>query len=241
MRTTRFAFAVALAMFLLSSPRVHAGAEAADLQKAKRNFATADAELNKTFATLRTELGAEEFKDLRERQRKWLEHRDYISADQPRQNGFHGDDPKKSADYWTSMAELTQSRTEFLRAAYDRSLPRGITGSYGDSFGGALDLEERKDGVVFQINVVRGPTSHTGGLSGVAILNGDTAAYKEVVEAGEDRAPCELTFTFSKGHVVKVDGKNTEYYHGMRAYFVGTYFKVGKLDKPIDLNAKPDE
>ncbi|MEY2563728.1 MAG: hypothetical protein QOH88_1921 [Verrucomicrobiota bacterium] len=241
MRTTRVASVLAVALALLATAPVHAGAEAAELAKAKRRFATADAELNKTFATLRKTLPADEFKDLRDGQRKWLEHRDYISADQPRQNGFHGDDPKKSADYWTSMAELTESRTEFLRAAYDRSLPSGITGSYGDSFGGSLDLEERKEGVAFQINVVRGPTSHTGGLSGVATLKGDTAAYKEVVEPGEDRAPCELTFTFSKGHVVKLDGKNTDYYHGMRAYFVGTYFKVGKLEKPIDLNAKPDE
>lgn len=241
MRTIRVAFAVALAMFLFSSRPVHAEADAAEFQKAKRRFATADAELNKTFATLRKTLPADEFKDLRDGQRKWLEHRDYISADQPRQNGFHGDDPKKSADYWISMAELTESRTEFLRAAYDRSLPRGITGAYDDSAGGLLDLEERKDGVAFRITVVRGPTSHTGGLSGLATLTGDTASYKEVVEPGEDRAPCELTFTFSKGHVVKVDGKNTEYYHGMRAYFVGTYFKIGKLDKPIDLNAKPEE
>jgi uncharacterized protein YecT (DUF1311 family) len=238
MRKTRVALILAMGLIFVSSPPARAEAE---FKKAKQSFATADAELNKTFAKLKAELGADEFKDLRERQRKWLEHRNYISADQPRQNGFHGDDPKKSADYWTSMAELTQSRTEFLRAAYDPSLPRGITGSYGDSYGGALDLEETKDGVAFQINVVRGPTSHTGGLSGVATLQGDRAAYKEVVEAGEDRAPCELTFTFSKGHVVQLDGKNTDYYHGMRAYFVGTYFKIGKLEKPIDLNAKPDE
>ncbi|MDP9004691.1 MAG: DUF1311 domain-containing protein, partial [Verrucomicrobiota bacterium] len=168
MRRTRVALALAIGLTLLSSQAVHAEADAAEFQKNKLSFATADAELNKTFATLKKELSADEFKDLRERQRKWLEYRDYISADQPRQNGFHGDDPKKSADYWTSMAELTQSRTEFLRAAYDRSLPRGITGSYGDSFGGALDLEERKDGVAFQFNFVRVPTSHTGGLSGVA-------------------------------------------------------------------------
>jgi uncharacterized protein YecT (DUF1311 family) len=241
MGTPRFVFALVWALTSLSSAPVHAGAEAAELQKAKGRFATADAELNKTFGTLRKTLPADEFKDLREGQRKWLEHRDYMSADQPRQNGFHGDDPKKNADYWIAMAELTESRTQFLRAANDLSLPRGITGSYDDSAGGLLNLEERKDGVAFQINVVRGPTSHTGGLSGLATLTGETASYKEVVEPGEDRAPCELTFTFAKGHVVKVDGKNTEYYHGMRAYFVGTYFKIGKLDKPIDLDAKPDE
>jgi hypothetical protein len=39
---------------------------------------------------------------------------------------------------------------------------------------------------------------------------------------------------------VKLEGKNTEYYHGTRAYFVGTYFKVAKLDKPVDLKAAQD-
>lgn len=163
-----------------------------------------------------------------------------MAADQPRQNDFHGNDPKQSSYYWDAMAELTKARAEFLRASFDSALPKGISGSYEDSYGGSLNLEERADGVAFQIDVVRGPTLHTGGLAGLATVKDGVAVYKEQVEAGEDREPCELTFTFSKGHSVKIDGKNTDYYHGARAYFTGIYFKIAKLEKPIDLNAVED-
>jgi uncharacterized protein YecT (DUF1311 family) len=241
MRRINFAMALAFAGITLLGPTpTFAEEEAARLEQAKHRLALADAELNKTFEALRKRLDGDEFKDLRDRQRKWLEYRDYMAASQPKQNGFEGDDPKRSADYWEAMADFTEMRTRFLRASFDASLPKGITGLYQDSFGGELKLEATKDGVVFSISVVRGPTSHTGGLTGIATLKRDAAVYKEQVEAGEDRKPCELTFNFVEGHIVKLEGKNTEYYHGARAYFVGTYFKVAKLDKPIDLKAEQD-
>lgn len=236
MRTTNFALPLAMTLGMtLMSAVVVAGTELEKLQTAKRNCAAADAALNKTFQALRKKLAADELKELRDQQRKWLEYRDYMAADQPRQNGFRGNDPKQSAHYWDAMADLTEARTEFLRASFDSTLPKGITGFYEDSHGGSLNLEERADGVGFQIEVVRGPTSHTGSLSGLATLTGDKAFYKEQLDPGEDREPCEMTFSFSNGRRVKVEGKNTEYYHGARAYFTGTYFKTAKLDKPIDL------
>jgi len=241
MRTVRFLLALIMAATLSGRGQIQAGEAAEKLRKSKRDFALADADLNKTFQKLRKNLPEDDFKELRDNQRKWIEYRDYMSADQPRQNGFRGEDPKQSADYWESMASLTKSRIEFLEAAFDEGLPKGISGSYEDSFGGSLNLEERADGVVFQIEVVRGPTSHTGGLAGLASLKGDAAYYKEKVEAGDDREPCELSFSFSKGHIVRIDGKNTDYYHGARAYFVGIYYKVGKLEESIDLNATPDK
>jgi uncharacterized protein YecT (DUF1311 family) len=236
-----FAIALALASFAFFGPtEIFAEDKPPTMAQAKQRFAKADAELNKTFDALRKRLGGDQFKDLRDRQRKWLEHRDYMAADQPRQNGFQGNDPKSSAYYWETMADLTEARTQFLRASFDPSLPKGITGVYQDSFGGELKLEETKEGVVFAIEVVRGPTSHSGGLIGKATLTRSTAVYHEQVEAGEDRQPCELTFHFTDGHIVKLEGKNTEHYHGARAYFDGNYFKVGKLDQPIDLNLTGD-
>ncbi|HEV2842142.1 MAG TPA: lysozyme inhibitor LprI family protein [Chthoniobacterales bacterium] len=225
---------------LFAIPAAFAQEDAAKLDQAKRRFALADAALSKTFDALRKRLRANEFRDLRDRQRKWLEYRDYIASDQPRQNGFEGSDLKESPDYWEAMADLTKSRTEFLRAAFDEVLPKGITGVYQDSYGGELKLEETPKGVAFSINVVRGPTLHTGGLTGVATRKRNAAMYKEQVEEGEDRQPCELTFTFIDGHIVKLEGKNTEHYHGARAYFIGTYFKVAALDKPIDLESAGD-
>jgi hypothetical protein len=189
---------------------------------------------------LAEKLPADEFKELREHQRKWLEHRNYIAADEPRQHLYRGDDPKQSEHYWDAMAILTKTRVEFLQASFDDALPKGISGTYEDSYGGFLDLEEKGDGVVFAIEVVRGPTSHTGSLAGIATLKDGVAVYKEQVKPGEEREPCELTFAFSKGHIVKIEGKNTEHYHGARAYFTGTYFKISELEKPIDLNAGED-
>lgn len=225
---------------LLGATPTFAEEKAAKLEQAKHRFALADAELNKTFEALREKLGGDEFRDLRDRQRKWIGYRDYMASDQPRQNGFEGSDPKKSPDYWKASADLTEERSRFLRASFDPSLPKGISGVYQDSLGGELRLEETKEGVAFSINVVRGPTSHTGGLTGMAMLKGGAAVYQEQLETGEDRRPCELTFNLVDGHIVELEGKNTEYYHGARAYFVGTYFKVAKLDKPIDLKAGQD-
>jgi uncharacterized protein YecT (DUF1311 family) len=214
--------------------------EAAKLEQAKQRFAATDADLNKAFQETRSKLSGSALIDLRDRQREWLKHRDYMASDQPRQNGFEGSDFKQSPDYWEAMADLTKERTAFLRAAFDSSLPKGMTGVYQDSYGGALQLEETAQGLVFSLNVVRGPTTHTGGLTGVATRKGSSAIYKEKIEPPEDRKPCELTFAFTDGHIVKITGKNTEYYHGARAYFDGTYFKVAKLDKPIDQSAPVD-
>ena len=240
MRTIQLVFTLAMGMTFLSATLDGAENEAGKSQTEKRKFAAADVDLNNAFQALRRKLPEDEFKELRDQQRKWLEYRDYMAADQPRQMGFEGNDPKQSADYWEAMAGLTRSRTKFLRAAFDSTLPKGISGVYQDSYGGELKLEERADFVAFQINVVRGPTSHTGGLVGLAVLRDGTAVFKEIVEAGEDRGPCELTFSFSKGRLVRVDGKNTDHYHGARAYFTGTYFKVAMIKGPIDLSSPQD-
>ena|ERR1700686_2111920 len=229
-----------LCLGIFVAPLARGEDEVAKLAQAKERFDAADADLNKAFQDVRSKLSGSALTDLRDRQREWLKHRDYMASDQPRQNGFEGSDFKQSPDYWEAMADLTKERAAFLRAAFDRTLPKGITGVYQDSYGGALQLEETAEGVVFSINVVRGPTTHTGGLTGVATRKGSGAVYKEKIEPPEDRKPCEVTFAFVDGHIVKLTGKNTEYFHGARAYFDGTYFKVAKLDKPIDLNAPED-
>jgi uncharacterized protein YecT (DUF1311 family) len=240
MRKINIAFLICAGLLFSAGAAISAEDEAAKLDQARQRFAAADADLNKTFQEVRGKLRENAATELRDRQREWLKHRDYIASDQPRQNGFEGTDVKQSPDYWEAMADLTKERAEFLHAAFNPALPKGITGVYQDSYGGALQLEETAQGLVFSINVVRGPTTHTGGLSGVATLQGRVATYKEKVGPADDRKPCELTFAFSDGHIAKVTGKNTGYYHGARADFDGTYFKVAKLEKPIDLNAVDD-
>jgi uncharacterized protein YecT (DUF1311 family) len=135
-------------MMLFSDAAFSAEEEAASLEQARQRFATADSDLNKTFQEVRSKLRGNALTDLRDRQREWLKHRDYMAADQPRQNGFEGSDFKQSPDYWDARADLTKERAEFLRAAFNPALPKGITGLYQDSQGGALQLEETAQGIV---------------------------------------------------------------------------------------------
>ena len=68
-RTIHLVFVLALGMIVL--PRTMAGAEneTRTLPEAKRQFASADADLNKTFQALRKKLSEDEFKELRDNQR----------------------------------------------------------------------------------------------------------------------------------------------------------------------------
>ena len=133
---------------------------------------------------------------------------------------------KDRAEYWENKAALTEKRVEFLRVYSGVAVTKGISGEYCDFFDGDLHLDETKNGIAFSFTVVRGPSAHTGEISGIATRRGEIAIYMERVAAKEDRKPCQLIFTFINGHIVKVEGKNTDYYHGMGASFDGLYYKT---------------
>ena len=97
-------------------------------------------------------------KSLRDHQRKWLEHRDYMAADQPRQNGFEGDDLKQSPDYWEAMADLTKEPHGVFASGVRRGSAKGNQRAFiEDSYGGALKLEETPKGVAFSDQRRPGP------------------------------------------------------------------------------------
>ena len=102
-----------------------------------------------------------------------------------------------------------------------------INGVYDDANGGTLTISDAGElTFAFEITVVRGPTAHLGELSGVAQVAGETATFVDTnEEAFIDGNPCRLTFTFD-GRWIEVKGENTQYYHGARASFDGTYEKV---------------
>jgi uncharacterized protein YecT (DUF1311 family) len=205
-------------------------------EKTRKRLEVADVSLNKAYKSLCSELDKEKLAELRKQQRAWLEYRDFRSESMLRFNGIKADNPKTTVVYWETMADLTEERTEFLHIYTGKNAPKEITGEYGDCYSGDLQLEETKNGIVFSIVVVRGASAHTGEISEIARYEGDKAFYKEQhVEPNENRAPCELTFTFIDKHIVKIEGKNTEYYHGFGAYFDGLYFKIAKLKEPIKL------
>lgn len=210
---------------LLIAGSVFAGSKTA-LEKARTQFADADARLNKTYHAVCATLNKSQAAKLQALQRDWLPYRDENAASLLHFNGIQTDTPKSSPEYWEYETDLTKRRTEFLRVYSGAAVSKGIAGDYSDFFDGDLHLDETAKGIAFSLTVVRGPAAHTGEISGVATRHGDRAIYKETVPAGDNRPACEMTFTFIEGHIVKIEGKNTEYYHGASAYFEGLYYKT---------------
>ena len=198
------------------------------LQQSREEFRQADATLNTGYKTLCLSLTKDQLVTLRKRQRDWIEYRDQKAEELLWFNGIRTGTPTEHPEYWSYMTDLTKDRIEFLHVYTGTAVPPGITGAYSDFFDGDLHLEKTNKGVRFSIAVVRGPNAHTGNIEGVARMAGNQAFFTEPVQPGEDRKPCEITFTFIDGHMVKIEQKNPSYDQGMGAYFDGLYFKTGE-------------
>jgi uncharacterized protein YecT (DUF1311 family) len=195
--------------------------KAENLKRVKSGFEKIDAILNTEYQSLRDSLDEAGEKDLRDAQRRWIEYRDYMASDQPRQVG-EGDVPVKEAvSYWESMEDLTRERVKFLRAWTGKGLSAGIDGTYDDGYGGNMVLQQTDKGIQFQISVVRGPTAHTGEIDGIAKLKGSVANYQD-----SESPAAKLQFKLLPSHRVEVTEENTGFYHGARAYFEGKYIKI---------------
>ena len=193
------------------------------ISRAQARFTAADTVLNATYQTVRADAG-KKAAALRKLQRDWIGYRDHMAE------FGHFENRKAAFGYWDAMLDLTITRIHFLPLFNGKDVPKGLSGVYTDGHSGDLELREKEgDAVDFSISVVRGPTYHTGELSGTARRKGAKLFYKEEVEPDEDREPAELTFTSTDGHIIKIDGKNTGHHHGARAYFDGTYYKSHPL------------
>ncbi|MFD0892932.1 DUF1311 domain-containing protein [Luteolibacter ambystomatis] len=208
--------------FLLAAGML--AAQAGDLSMAKAAFAEKDKALNAEFAALKKDLRPELFTKLQEDQRGWVEHRDYVSDGQA-----HGDKPEQSADRWQSMADMTNSRLAWLKAWRKLDQKKSWSGSYSDGRGGLLEIVEKDGKCWFVMSVVRGPTFHTGEISGQMRVN-DSTGWFETKAEGEDK-PTWLTFLDGLDYAgsVRVAEENTGSFHGARAYFQGTYLWTGEL------------
>ncbi len=233
-------FMKTLLLLLLLATSSLAQTKPGELKKAKSDFAKADTSLNAAYKTAIEGLGEEEKARLREDQRGWIEYRDFMAKAQPQQAGDDGEKPESSAAYWDMMAGLSDDRATWLASFTKKDLPAGLTGEWMDSRGGWLYLEERKDGLAFGIEVVRGTSSNLGGMAGLAVKTKEGALYMEKVPATEKRPPCILTFKLSGG-TLELTGENTDPFHGARAYFNGKYRKVAKLKKPVNTEKSPIE
>jgi hypothetical protein len=136
---------------------------------------------------------------------------------------------KLTAAYYETAAELTQSRSDWLRGRI-RNVDESVTGIWIDSFGGILEIVQEKERLLFVINVVRGPAFHVGALTGVTTWNSPLGWFSDKGRDKEKTEESNLVF-IERGNVLEIVGANTSYYHGAHAYFDGEYSKTGPLDE----------
>ena len=206
--------------------------EEASLKSAKAAYQKADALLDEVYRKAKSAFSEYEFAELRKEQLDWLEYRENRSNSAAVYDGGVPEGKEQtSVDYWETAEAITATRTRIINGLIN---PDTITdkvweGSWEDGEGGILDISENEDGsIVFLAQCVRGPTYHTGSISGTAPTNGNQARF---TEASEVEGEGEIWLTFIReGARLELFGQNTSHYHGMRAYFDGTYVRVAKLD-----------
>lgn len=199
------------------------GVRGDEVSDAKRGYEVADGKLNQVYGELKRDLPEWKFKMVQEDQREWLGYRDYMMDPQ-----HPGAVKKVSVEYWETMKEWASGRVRYLEAWKTSGDAEGWSGFYEDGRGGYLYLSE-KDGVMkFKVEVVRGPTFHTGGIFGNARVNEDLGHFSDGGGEGREETWLHFELEGNSGRVV-VRGANTGYYHGARAYFSGTYLRMRDL------------
>lgn len=201
-----------------------------DAKAAKAAFDKADRALNTAWAAAKQVLPEEEFNKLKEEQRAWVEYRDYL-ARSPMYTGAdaQGELALDAPEYLEAAAGLEDMRAEWLKGLIHEWKDETLTGYWTDSYGGSIEVVEREGHLHFIIQCVRGPTSHVGGLSGIAVWNPNIGWFSDKGRDKEKTDETNLSFIL-RDKKLEVIGANTGYYHGARAYFDGSYVKVKALD-----------
>lgn len=199
-------------------------------------FEEADAGLNEAYQAARAVMPEAAFLELRDTQRAWIAYRDDQAAHHARFNrGFmdETDQAESWPEFWESRTAITDSRTAYLRGyeqAYDGTftgLPHW-EGTWIDSFGGILEVVQLSESELgFKIDVVRGPTAHTGRITGIADISGDLARF--AIWIVDIEAEAEVLLHRGEASIEIATNGATNWFHGMRAYFDGNYVRVAGL------------
>lgn len=201
-------------------------------KQAKAAYEKADKGLNEAWAAAKAALPEEEFNKLKEDQRGWVAHRDYL-ARSPMYTGasVQGELPLDAPEYLEAAASLAEDRTAWLKGLVREWGPdETLTGVWTDSHGGHIDIVETDGHLHFVMECVRGPTSHVGGLAGVAAWNERIGWFSDKGREDKGDDP-ETNISFIlRDKRLEIIGANTGYYHGARAYFDGDYVKTGTLN-----------
>lgn len=209
------------------------------LAEAKAAFAKADRELNQMWSAAKAAVTGSALDDLTQSQRDWLTYRDERAKQASEEAGES--DPKRSATWHAIAADLTESRSRWLRARTRaaKEPPTELSGFWIDGYGGVLRIahlpgkkgESVEDGpgqLFFDIEVVRGPTFHTGNVAGIAAWNYRIGWWSD--KGAPDRTQEANLAFIDRDSCLEVIGAKTDEYHGARASFDGIYCKVQSLD-----------
>ncbi|MCF7786413.1 MAG: DUF1311 domain-containing protein [Prosthecobacter sp.] len=223
-----------LLLLAIGSGAGHAQDKPLDAKAAKAAFDKADHALNEAWAAAKKALPETEFNKLKEDQRAWVDYRDYL-ARSPMYTGAEGQGelPLDAPEYLEAAAGLEDMRTEWLKALIHEWKDETLTGYWTDSYGGNIEVVEREGHLHFVIQCVRGPTSHVGGLAGIAVWNASIGWYSDKGLDKDKTDETNLSFIL-RDKKLEIIGANTGYYHGARAYFDGNYVKV----KPLDVKSQ---
>ena len=202
-----------------------ARSDATDPARARAAWERADAELNAAYGELKGRLAQPARDRLRAEQLEWIRSRDWHAREIARNLGAAQGAPDLHPAYWETMTTFTAERTRLLRVYDGRGVPPGLDGRYTDGYGGTLTVTDAdRRAFRFRLDVVRGPTAHTGEIEGTATLAGARATFAS--GPASDGKPCVLRFEI-EGNRIAVRGQNTSDFHGARASFDGVYFKMG--------------
>jgi uncharacterized protein YecT (DUF1311 family) len=172
-----------------------------ELTEAEAAYEEADRALNREYQRAREVLFERAFEELREKQRRWIDYRDYHCGEVLRHNSLAlaNADLLQRVEYWERMSEITRERTAILRsivAAHEGDTPP-LGGIWIDGYGASLSIVELDGRIAFEIDVVRGPTFHLGNIIGYAAVNGTLARFDDGGEddgKGDVRKAAWLTF-----------------------------------------------
>jgi uncharacterized protein YecT (DUF1311 family) len=210
------------AMMVAVLAPVAAQAQKVNSRQARAVYEKADRALNEAWAAAKATLGESEFSALKEDQKAWVEYRDYL-ARSPIYTGADGQDE-------LSLDSLADERTAWLRGLVrEWGADETLTGVWADSYGGSIQIVEKGGKLHFIVECVRGPTSHMGGLSGIAVWNNTIGWFSDKGREEGKEEETNLAFVLD-GRRLNLHGAGPSYYHGARAYFNGEYVKISALN-----------
>jgi uncharacterized protein YecT (DUF1311 family)/uncharacterized protein YuzE len=209
----------------------------AKLSAAQAKFNAADLQLNTVWKEVKAKLPSAQFQKILTEQRAWPEYRD-VQAAVSAASGERVEiaQVRGCAELYDAQAAITESRRKYLAALIAPALTdaKFWRGAFSDSFGGAVFIDPRKDGLHFRLDVVRGETFHTGQIGGVAKLTGAQALFITTTdnyetEDANDQLSVRVKFT-RVGNVLSIETTNAQNFAGARAYFDGNYARVAELN-----------